>query len=110
MLQAVLETPQLQQYFHADKPGRTPLVMVLPSITFLDPPPALVKLGAPVRWVTRTEAEQGKGAYLEVTAFELRDTSATVEIRYRIEGVQGKVTLDKTAAGWVVKSASIAES
>jgi hypothetical protein len=110
VLQAVLETPELQQYFHADKPGRAPLVMVLPSVTFLDPPPALVKFGAPVRWVTRAEAEQGNGAYLEITAIELRDASATVQLRYRIEGVHGKVTLDKTAGGWAVKSADIAES
>lgn len=94
--QLALDSPQLQQYFHADQPGRVPvLVQVSPVI---DPSWQLAKFDQPVQFVAADQV--GGRAVVEFTRLEVTGDQARVDLKYDVEGVRAWITLARTDGHW----------
>ena len=104
--QLVIDLPELGQYYHADMPGRKPLVVLRNSLT--ESQPLLRKFGEPVK-ITSASALGPETPFLEFTRLEMVGDSAHVEFEYRIEGVRGRVALVREGVVWEVVAKELAE-
>jgi hypothetical protein len=96
VLQAVIDAPQLERYYHSDVAGRTPLVLVAPNAG----KPDLRKFGQAV--VISDQPAKDK-PFLEITRIVPTSDHCTVEFRYPVEGLKGKFDLSKQGDKWVVQ-------
>jgi len=104
--QMTLDLPALEQYFHPTEPSRKPL-RVLKNDT-IKGDMKLTKFNLPVVFITAQEAKKKKTPYFEFTSIEVKDATATVNFRYRIEGIRGKVNFKRDGA-WQIVSHELVE-
>jgi hypothetical protein len=105
ILQAFIDTPALQGYYHVDtSPERKPLVLLEGPHTM---GAKLEKFGVPVEIVPAERL--GKRPHLNVVALERNGEQAVVRFRYDVEGLAGEVHLSRHDQGWRVESQDIAE-
>ncbi len=97
--QMTLDTPGLQQYFH----GRRPLQVVVNRN--INPAWPLKFAGEDVAWVDETSEE----ARIEFTLLRIEGDKAAATIRYEIEGVVMHAEFERSAGGWQLIEAEIAE-
>ncbi|MGH8547240.1 MAG: hypothetical protein ACRERU_01285 [Methylococcales bacterium] len=104
ILQLVLNTPQLTQYYHFDqRPERIPLRIV--NLTPLDiGNPDLTAAGQKVLIST----ERSDRA-IEITAFTIADSAAELAFTFGVEGVVGRATLKRVLGKWSFEKLSVAE-
>lgn len=105
--QLTIDLPNLQQYYHSDKPGRKPLYVVKNANIKDDI--SLTKFGEAVKFISAEEAADKKVAALEFTSIKIADKTATVEFRYAVEGIRGTVEF-KFTDKWEVASSNISEA
>lgn len=105
--QLVIDLPELGQYYHAEMPGRKPLVVLRNSLTESQPP--LRSFGEPVTFTSAT-ALGPDTPFVEFTRLEMVGDSARVEFEYRIEGVRGLVALVREGGSWRVVAKELVES
>lgn len=105
--QLTLDLPDLQQYYHADKPGRKP-VNVVKNASLKDDV-NLTALGEPVKFISADEAAAKKVPAVEFTSIKVSGKTATVEFRYAIEGIRGKAEF-KFTDKWEVVSSNLSEA
>lgn len=105
VLQATIDAPQLDKYFHVDQaPERRPLRIVKGS--WYDDTIQLTKFGTAVLFTSADSA--GRTAF-EITELAVSATSAEVSFSYAVEGIRGNAKLQKTENDWVVESMTIRE-
>ena len=105
ILQAVIDAPALQGYYHVDTlPERKPLVMLEGPHT---KGARLKKFGVPVEIVPSERL--GKRPHLNIVALERNGEQAVVRLRYDVEGLAGEVRLSRHDKAWRVDSHDIAE-
>lgn len=104
--QLVIDLPELGQYYHAEMPGRTPLVVLRNSLTESQPP--LRKFGAPVTFMSAS-ALGPETPFLELTRLEIVGDSARVAFEYPIEGIRGLVALVRDGGAWKVAAKELVE-
>ncbi len=105
--QLTIDLPNLQQYYHSDKPGRKPLYVVKNANIKDDL--SLTKFGEAVKFISADEATKKKVATLEFTSIKIADKTATVEFRYAVEGIRGTAEF-KFTDKWEVASSNISEA
>ncbi len=94
-VEVVLTSPLLAPYWHADRPGRVPVLLIRNERFTLRPEFDLG--GAPVRWIDRSELAAGQAA-VEFN-FENTDGLLTVTATYAVEGVAAQATFVPHGAG-----------
>lgn len=105
VMQLCIDLPALQDFYHPEKAGRTPLVIKSNEKT---PVVKLSKFGQPVQFMTEDEiAGAGKEAYLDFSRFEISGDNATAVFRYRIEGIMMTALLKKSGGQWVVTESKL---
>ncbi len=105
ILQALIDSNQLNRYFHADVlPDRIPLRMI--KGPWYEEGIRLTKFGQPVQFIADVKVKE---PYLDVMAMEFSEGRATLRFRYPPEGLAGNVTLEKDQQRWIVKSLDIRE-
>ena len=95
VMQQVLDDPDLERYFHLDKPGRVPLKVHGPDL------PAKLKLtkgGYDVKLVEKPN--KPKSAVLVFTKIERDGDSARLRYEYDIEGIRGSAVVYLKAGRW----------
>jgi len=106
LCQMTLDLPALEQYFHPTEPSRKPLRVIKNDAVKGDI--KLTKFNLPVEFITLSEANKQKKPYFEFTSIEVKDNTATVSFRYRVEGIRGKVNFKRDGA-WQVVSHELVE-
>ncbi|ROZ69376.1 hypothetical protein [Ramlibacter sp. WS9] len=105
VLQAVVDAPQLDKYFHADKrPERSPLRIV--KGPWYEDDMQVQKFGKAVVFVP---ADAPGGIALEIGELTVSADSAQVAFVYAVEGIAGTAKLQKTGSGWVVQTMTVRE-
>jgi hypothetical protein len=105
ILQAFIDAPALQGYYHVDKlPERKPLVLLEGPHT---KGAALEKFGVPVEIVPAERV--GARPHLAIGALERNGEKAVVRFRYDVEGLGGEVRLSRHDGAWRVDGQDIAE-
>lgn len=107
LLQKVLDLAQLAPFWHSDLPGRDPLRVLENDI--VKDAPKLSMFGNPVVYVARSEAEQKKLPYFELTRLESGATKTRIEFRYPVEGVVGHAVFVKRGESWFLEEKEVAE-
>ncbi len=103
---AVLSFPDLQQYMHAEAPGRVPVVLVASNLVS-----RALQLDAfqqHVRVVSPNELERDR-AHLLLSRLSSTPAVVTVSVDYPIEGVSGVMTVERNGSGWRVSGADLRE-
>lgn len=109
IVRLVLNLPELQSYYHADTvAGRKPLFILKNEI--LTREISLSKFGEPVKFADCDELKNTKKPYLEFTALEVKETTATAVFRYRVEGIEGRLTLNKQSDDWQIEKQQLVEA
>lgn len=110
VVQLVIDLPALQKYYHVDDaPNRKPLFVLRNEL--IDGEPQLSKFDEPVKFATCDELKTAGKPYLEFTKFEMKDDAASVVFRYRVEGIEGRLTLGKQDDGaWRVREQELVEA
>jgi hypothetical protein len=104
IVQALLDAPQLAQYYHFDvRPDRVPLKIVNRTETALDAT-GLTAAGKP----TALSGEDDARA-LVITAFTIAGDVADLAFRFAVEGVAGKAAFKKSGGRWTIEALSVAE-
>ena len=104
ILQLLLNSPQLTQYYHFDvRPDRNPLKIV--NLTPLDIG-ASDLTAAGQRAVLSTERDNRA---IEITDFTIANDVAEIACTFRVEGVIGHGTFNRTGDRWSVAKLSVAE-
>lgn len=106
VLQTVLDLPALEGYFHPTQPQRRPLRVLKNNVVAENV--QLSKFGEPVQLITPDEARQKETPYFEFTQADLQGSQATVAFRYAVEGIRGKVRLERDGS-WKAVSHEIVE-
>ena len=107
ILQQCIDLPALQNYYHPEKPGRSPLIIESNEKT---PVVRISKFGQSVQFLSEDEiSAAGKEAYLDFSRFEITGENATVVFRYRVEGIMMTVLLKKSGGQWVVTESKLME-
>ena len=103
VVQAVLDAPALQPYFHPEVAGRVPLVLV----TRLDVN-GLRMFDAPVRV---TDATPSDGAYLEITDARPVSNGWAIAVSYPVEGITGRFEVARDEQGrWIARRHDLTET
>jgi hypothetical protein len=104
LLQALIDLPGLQPYWHPEVPGRIPLILLEGRFGRGH---QLVKFGQPVRILPRSEVKDRP--FLEITTFLVTEDGVRIGFRYRVEGVVGSVFFVRKDRTWAAKETRIAE-
>lgn len=105
-LQALLDLPALQGFFHAEiLTDRVPLIMICSLEICREA--VLTKFGEPVE-IVPTAPANGR-PFLEITTADQRGDILTVDFLYPVEGVAGSVQLVPKELGWTVLSHRLVE-
>ena len=107
LAQLTIDLDTLEQYYHAELPGRKPLCIVRNDV--VPDELALTKFGEPVRFVSAAEARKPGAACLAFSKIEIQGDAATVEFTYSIEGIRGTVTFRKASGAWRVEGHHVHE-
>lgn len=107
IVRVIIDHPNLQKYFHAELPGRSPL-KVLKKESFPEKLP-LSKFDVPVDYLKCEELRKSDEAYLDFKKISLENDKAVVEFKYPVEGVVGKVELSKQHGAWAIAKFEIVE-
>lgn len=107
IVRVIIDHPNLQKYFHAELPERSPL-KILKQESFPEKLP-LSKFDVPVDYLKRDELREGDEAYLDFNKIGLEDDKAVVEFKYPVEGIAGKAELSKQNGAWAIKKFEIVE-
>lgn len=109
IVQLVIDLPALQKYYHVDDaPNRKPLFVLKNEL--IDGEPQLSKFGETVKFATCDELKATGKPYLEFTKFEMKDNTASVVFRYRVEGIEGRLALGKQDDAWRVREQELVEA
>lgn len=108
LCQMTLDLPQLEGYFHPSAPNRKPLRVLINDVVKENF--KLVKFGEPVQLINSAEAEKGDLPVFEFSSLEIKNETAKVVFRYRVEGITGTVDFKLEADQWKVVSQKITES
>jgi hypothetical protein len=95
IVQAVLDHPALQPYFHPEKKGRVPVVV---SDLMIGTQVQATKFGKPIR----LENDPSLGShrpFWRFTSVKVRDDQAEVSFEYPVEDLSGTINLRKDADG-----------
>lgn len=107
IVRLIIDHPNLQNYFHAELPGRSPL-KVLRQESFPESLP-LSKFGVPVDYLKHEELRKGDKAYLDFKKIDLETDKAIVEFTYQVEGIVGRSELRRHQDAWVIEKFEIVE-
>ena len=107
IVRLVIHIPDLQPYYHAELPDRSPL-RILKQESFPEKL-ALFKFGVPVAYMKREEIREGDEAYLDFNKISLENGKVVVEFEYPVEGIVGKVEFNSQNGVWVVQRAEVIE-
>lgn len=109
IVQLVIDLPALQKYYHVDDaPNRKPLLILKNELIASEP--QLSKFDEPVKFATCDELKATNKPYLEFVKLETKGDAATVVFRYRVEGIEGRLTLDKLGDAWRVQEQQLVEA
>lgn len=109
IVQLVIDLPELQSYYHDDTvTSRKPLIILKNEILAREI--SLSKFGEPVKFADCDELKETKKPYLEFTTLEVKENEATVVFRYRVEGVEGRLTLNKQSNNWQIEKQQLVEA
>lgn len=105
LCQMTIDLPALDGFFHPTAPNRKPLLVLKnEQVGGL----SLVKFGEPVKFISTGEAKELP--VFEFTAIEIKENTASISFRYKVEGIKGKVNFKKDRDNWQVESKEIIES
>lgn len=108
IVKTIIELPDLQNYFHVEQsPERKPLYILKDGEIKSDL--ELNKFGEKVRFATCDELKKLNKPYLEFTKIDVKNNKASVVFRYRVEGIEGTVSLSRTEGGWKASEQKISE-
>lgn len=108
IVQLIIDLPELQSYYHDDTvANRKPLIILKNEILTREIP--LSKFGEPVKFADCDELKKTNKPYLEFTVLEVKENAATVVFRYRVEGVEGRLTLNKQSGIWQIQKQQLVE-
>ena len=107
IVRLIIDHPDLQQYYHAELPGRSPL-RILKQESFPEKL-SLSKFGVPVDYLPREEIREGDEAYLDLKKIDLESGKIVVEFEYPIEGVAGKAEFGNQQGAWAIQRFEIVE-
>lgn len=108
VVKAVIEMPELQNYFHIEQNAdRKPLYILKSKEINTDL--GLNKFGESVRLATCDELKKSNKPYLEFPKLDIKNNKAKVVFRYRVQGIEGKVSLSKADGGWKIDEQKISE-
>jgi hypothetical protein len=104
ILQLLLNSPQLAQYYHFDvRPDRTPLKIV--NLTPIDVGGSDLT-AAGQKTLISTERDNRA---IEITAFTIANDAAEIAFTFRVEGVIGHGTFNRVGGKWSLDKLSVAE-
>lgn len=107
ILQHTIDLEALDRYYHAAELAERKPLRILRNDAVPEPL-ALTKFGQPVEFAKLADLA-GK-PYLEITGITHEKGVVTVAFRYRVEGIRGTATLDKSGAAWRVTGHRIVEN
>ena len=108
LVKTVVDLPDLQNYFHIEQtPDRKPLYILKNDVIKSDL--KLSKFGEQIRFATCDELKKLNKPYLEFTKLAIKNDKADVVFRYRVEGIEGNVSLTKSGDGWKASDQRISE-
>jgi hypothetical protein len=108
VLQLLLDLPDLQQFYHADLPGRLPVK--LQTDAFVTPGLPLRKFNQPVLLLSARQLRQrGSRDYLHLGPLRRRQDTLDFRLGYDVEGVLAEGTLIRHANGWRVGRYAVVE-
>lgn len=105
LLKKVLLLPALSPHWHADQPGRDPLLIVKTPLVPAEP---LIMFGSPVRWVDEPEAGSA-AAFFRLIRLDATRTRATIDFAYPVEGVRGTAVFQGWGGFWFLEKSSVSE-
>lgn len=109
IIQAVLDAPKLQQYFHPGLHGRTPLILSSENVPNAESL-SLQKFGRPVRVLSKKEINQHRvKAFVEVVDFAIQNDQANVTVVYAVEGVRLRTVLLRNKGNWILSESHLVE-
>jgi hypothetical protein len=109
ILQLVIDLPALQKYYHVDDaPNRKPLFILKNELIASEP--QLSKFDEPVKFATCDQLKATNQPYLEFVKLETRGDTAAVVFRYRVEGIEGRLTFDRQNDAWRVQEQQLVEA
>jgi hypothetical protein len=103
----VVDLPQLEPYWHADREGRTPLVLVETSV--IRRPLKLEKFGQAAKVWPGEVAANAKTPAFEISGITIDGDAARARFSYAVEGVVGEAELARVEGRWTVTKATVAE-
>jgi hypothetical protein len=108
IIQQLLDLPALQQYYHADVPGRLPIKLLENTSTPRNL--RLQKFGLPVSILSAAELKkQGIKDYVSIHPLVSHGDTLIFGVGYSIEGVVCQVRLTKQDVVWKIQSYDLAE-
>lgn len=108
LLQAVIDLPELQEYYRADGfPDKKPLY-ILKNEKFLSEP-KLTKFGESVVYATCEEIRKAKKPYFEFEKVYINDDRAEVVFNYWGPPLRGGLSFEKQDGKWRVAEKKISE-
>ena len=109
ILQHIIDLPSLQKYYHVEKlASRKPLI-ILKNETLVNEI-TLTKFNEPVVFSSCKKIKENNKPYLEFVKINIKENAADVVFRYRVEGLEGRITLEKEENNWKVKKQELVES
>lgn len=109
IVQLVIDLPALQKYYHVDDaPNRKPLFILKNDLIAAEP--QLSKFNEPVKFATCDQLKATSQPYLEFIKLETKGDVAAVVFRYRVEGIEGRLTLDRQGDTWQVREQQLVEA
>lgn len=101
IVQLTIDLPALQKFYHVDDAtGRKPLLIL--HNEFVTDGLSLTKFDEPVGFVTCDELKTTGKPYLEFVALDITGDKASAVFRYRVEGIEGRLSFDNQAGAWHV--------
>lgn len=109
IIQLVIDLPALERYYHVDTVAdRKPLFILKNEV--LAETISLSKFGETVNFASCDEIKEVNKPYLEFATLEVKEDTATVVFRYRVEGIEGRLLLSKQSGEWMVQKQELVEA
>lgn len=108
VIAAVLDSRPMTMYLHPEVEGRVPVRVAGPALAGVTVD--AIAQGQPVKMLTADEATADpEAACVIFERIDVGEATAEVELRYPIEGVIGRILLEREGAGWRIVKAELAE-
>lgn len=109
IVELTVDLPELQQYYHADAVAdRKPLYILKNEL--ITEEMSLLKFGESVKFADCNELKKTGKPYLEFVTLEIKEDAAAAVFRYRVEGVEGRLTFNKQSGDWQVQKQELVET